>query len=190
MSGPRLIDDRGHAVELRLASHLVGELRRVSGGGTPLLRALRRALLGKVLFPSCVCLVVLGLITLSTLAVGPAIVLIVVFSPVLACLLLLGLTGAVRVGEAAHEWAEPFTGDCLRAGRCPCCAYDLGRLRPDAEGLVTCPECGASWVPATGEADAPVVLHGLGSEEARGAASDDEPLDRAVRSTNGASTGG
>lgn len=29
--------------------------------------------------------------------------------------------------------------------RCGACAYDLHDVNPDAEGFITCPECGASW---------------------------------------------
>jgi hypothetical protein len=165
MNGLRLIDDRGHAVELRLFPHLWCELGRNHRAPTPLLSTLRSELVGKALFSLCTCSVVVGLMTLSTLAVGPAIVLIVVFSPVLACLLLLALTSAVHVGEAALEWTSPFTSNCLRAGRCPACAYDLGHLRPEADGLVTCPECGAAWDPRSPNPDAPVVLHEMNAAD-------------------------
>lgn len=33
----------------------------------------------------------------------------------------------------------------LRRHRCAACDYDLARTAPDANGLVTCPECGAAW---------------------------------------------
>ncbi|MBM4107544.1 MAG: hypothetical protein FJ255_01820 [Phycisphaerae bacterium] len=147
MSGPRLIDDRGRAVDLRVASHLAFELDRGFRAPAPLRRALRRALVSKPVALIAGSLVALGMVAASTFAVGPAMIALVLFSPLVACLLLLGLTSAVRVGEAAHDWADPFACDCLASGRCPACAYDLASLPPDAEGLVTCPECGAAWDP-------------------------------------------
>ena len=34
----------------------------------------------------------------------------------------------------------------LGFGLCPHCAHGIGRIPPEADGCVVCPECGAAWV--------------------------------------------
>lgn len=126
--------------------------------GSPLLRAIRRGVKSKpaaLLGGSLLAFLMVGA---STVAIGPAMIALVLFSPLLGCLLLLGLTSMVRIGEAAHDWRGPFACDCLERGRCPACAYDLSALRTDADGLVTCPECGAAWSPGSSQAAQPIVI--------------------------------
>ena len=38
-----------------------------------------------------------------------------------------------------------FIATLLAVGRCGCCGYQLDELPVDAEGMSTCPECGAQW---------------------------------------------
>lgn len=37
----------------------------------------------------------------------------------------------------------------LDRGRCPQCAYRLSDLKPEADGCIVCPECGAAWIAAS-----------------------------------------
>jgi hypothetical protein len=40
---------------------------------------------------------------------------------------------------------SPTQGLYLDLGRCPQCAYRLSDLKPEPDGCVVCPECGAAW---------------------------------------------
>lgn len=68
-------------------------------------------------------------------AVGPWLVLLgVIFSGVVLMPLMLIRRGSTAVLECL-----------ILIGVCPQCGYDLGSLRPEADGCTVCPECGAAW---------------------------------------------
>ena len=59
-----------------------------------------------------------------------------------AALVSLMLGGAI-LGSRRDERA--FVRRCIAARLCGACAYPIGGLPPQRDGLVVCPECGAAW---------------------------------------------
>lgn len=58
------------------------------------------------------------------------------------------LSARVRRFEQGEDVREAM----LAIGRCPSCAYTIDAARVEADGCATCPECGAAWRMAAGEA--------------------------------------
>jgi hypothetical protein len=55
---------------------------------------------------------------------------------------IIGITLAKLILPATKAASQ---GLYLGIGRCPQCAYRLSDLKPEADGCVVCPECGAAW---------------------------------------------
>lgn len=151
-----LEDDEGRRVRLSLLAHLTpggrwGAWRRAR----PMARLVVRGATSRAGLLLTASIVVLGLIASGFVAVGPMMLPLLLFSPVLSTLVLLGMTSAVGVGDAVSAWTAGFKADCLKDGRCAACAYDLTDLEEGPSGLVVCPECGARWLPASKQRHAP-----------------------------------
>lgn len=76
----------------------------------------------------------------------------------------LGLVLVICIG-VIHAWLRKRESGSLIAtflahSRCPACAYKLAAIPPDAQAMVLCPECGASWnasrIGTASAGDAPV----------------------------------
>lgn len=58
----------------------------------------------------------------------------------------LGPVATLIAGRLILPTTKPASqGLYLELGRCAQCAYRLSDLKPEADGCVVCPECGAAW---------------------------------------------
>ncbi|MFN7019798.1 MAG: hypothetical protein ACK4WH_00545 [Phycisphaerales bacterium] len=87
-------------------------------------------------------LIALVLLTLKDTAMGLGMLII---SPVAMPLLALALVTARGLVGLGRDLPSRMRGDTLAMERCPVCDYDLSVLAAEADGCVTCPECGAAW---------------------------------------------
>ncbi len=86
----------------------------------------------------------LGIITFVALAlrlsfwfVIPLVLFVIAVGPIVTSQSLLTPFFRIRGYECIHQ--------AIRSGRCPACRYRLVDIDQDAQGLITCPECGAAW---------------------------------------------
>lgn len=91
----------------------------------------------------------------SRMGIGMGLVMVifignVVFSdfPVVVPLLLIAVVTIITAASTATGGSRPVEAGrarLLARGLCASCAYHLNNLPTEADGCITCPECGASW---------------------------------------------
>lgn len=64
----------------------------------------------------------------------------------------------VARADARARIADTLSARAISAGICGSCGYSLDMLRPERDGCVVCPECGAAW---SARRITPSATHGL-----------------------------
>ncbi len=91
-----------------------------------------------------VILVLCGLVY-AVFRVGPFALAVTLFSPISSSIILVSVTVGLSILACARRELYRVQRQMIAIGLCPSCTYALAELEEEADGYVTCPECGAGW---------------------------------------------